>query len=708
MLAALACVLVVLLIECVGFNLPFWRTLGASTDSASADNAMGPGLVRTDAGALRVADPTSAWLEVPADGTSDYARVDVRAARQDALRVFHLRVTFADGDGTGVVRSVSTSSSRSLFLRAPGSGTMRVWVEEAKGAVVPIEAVRANVRVPFSFSPMRVALMAGVLIAAAAWRPRSRLWRIPVDPSSRGQRLAFAALTAPFAVATVANVAWQMRYAVPLSFHMTGGYTYDIDQYGHLADALLHGRVSLDLPVPPELASAADPYDVATRRRLLDAGVSPIYWDYAFHDGRWYSYFGVVPAVLLFAPYRALTGRMLSSAAAVHLLMFLALVFLWLLAIRLVVCLAPRTSVAAVSILLAFMPLASNAVYLAYRTNFYSVPFAASLALTTLGLWLWLGAQTTKRPLNPADRWRVEGAPELSLPRLGLGAACIALNFGCRPTFCLAALLGIPLFWPQIRAMAGDLRARRIHVAHALRAPGVVLGAALVPVVPLALYNHVRFGSFLTFGNEYQFTVTDMTAFSQPLRDVPLMVGYYLLLPVRLVDAFPFVALSPTPLPQWAFAEPMVGGLVVMCPMLLAALALPWAARRGRRPALMALPVAALAIGMLVVVFDAASAGLGWRYMGDFGWLFALAALPGLLWALNGARIGDDAVDADVVRTTGATTTWPVRIMRFVVPLALFLSLLVNVLCLFTPGRQDQMIGTNPGLFHDVASWFVL
>lgn len=712
--AALVAVLVVLAVECVGFNLPFWRTLGASTDSASSTNAMGAGLERTDTGLLRVTDPTDAWIEVKADGTSDYARVDALEPKQDALRVIHLRVTFPAGangtnsangtngtTATNATQSVSPWSPRSLFLKAHGTGVMRVWVEEAKGSVIPIEAVRANVRVPFSFSPARVALMLGVLLLAALWRPRSRLWRVALDPSNRRQRFAFAGLVTPFAVATAANVIWQMRYATPLTFHQPDGYTYDIDQYGHLADALLNGRVSLDLLVPDALAAAPDPYDVTTRSRLLAEGVSPIYWDYAFHDGHWYSYFGVVPAVVLFAPYRALTGRMLSSAAAVYLFMFIALVFIWLLTIRLIVRLAPRTSLAATSMMLLFVPLAANMPYLVYRTNFYSVPFAASLAFTAAGLWLWMGASTGKRPLNPADRWRMDGAPELSLPRLGLGAFLIAANFGCRPTFCLAALLGIPLFWPQIRAVVANLKARRVRVGHALRAPIVVLAAAAVPLAPLVWYNHARFGSFLEFGNDYQLTVTDMTAFRQPLAGVPAMVGYYLALPLRIVHEFPFVALSPTPLAEWAFTEPMVGGLFVLCPPLLAALALPFLRRRFAASHLMPMMATALALALLITVFDASSAGLGWRYMGDFGWLFALAALPGLLRAVNG---DGDGGDGDGCAPAPAGT----RIVRIVVLVMFAVMVLVNVLCLFTIGRQDQMIVTRPDLFHDVMTWFTL
>lgn len=64
-----------------------------------------------------------------------------------------------------------------------------------------------------------------------------------------------------------------------------GTYTYDFDQYDYVARALLDGHAWLDLDVPDALRDAADPYDVATRQRLLADGVSPVYWDYAFYQG---------------------------------------------------------------------------------------------------------------------------------------------------------------------------------------------------------------------------------------------------------------------------------------------------------------------------------------------------------------------------------------------------------------------------------------
>ena len=80
-IAVVTMLLAVLLIECVAFNLPYWRTRGASTDSAAYENTMGAGLERTDDGMLHSIDQTAAWLEVETDGSSDYARIDLVTVR---------------------------------------------------------------------------------------------------------------------------------------------------------------------------------------------------------------------------------------------------------------------------------------------------------------------------------------------------------------------------------------------------------------------------------------------------------------------------------------------------------------------------------------------------------------------------------------------------------------------------------------------------
>ena len=429
LIALLAAVAAIAAMECIVFNLPFWRTLGASTDTNAVHNTLGSGLTRRNDGMLTVTDPTKAYLELTADGTSNYLRIDTESskvidkAREQAeaeskanddkevfkpLATIHVR---ADVDGiTGKAQSMNPDAIRSHYVKAPGAGIVRIWIQEERGAIVPVTDARANVRVPFVINWMRVLAMALVLLMIAVWRPGSHLWRITLDPSSTRQRLAFVGLMAIPTLLIGASIIHELWYASPLVFHVSGDYTYDFDQYGHVADALVAGRPWLDLPVPEQLAATEHPYDVATRAQLLANGASPLYWDYAYYDGHWYSYFGVLPAVLLFVPYRLLTGHNLPTSAAEYILVLLFIIFFSLLVLRVIHRVMPKTSVAAASLVVVSSLVSAQVGYLLYRTNFYQIPFAASLTLTSLGLWLWLGADTSRRPLRPSDRWQAGDA----------------------------------------------------------------------------------------------------------------------------------------------------------------------------------------------------------------------------------------------------------------------------------------------------------
>lgn len=220
-----------------------------------------------------------------------------------------------------------------------------------------------------------------------------------------------------------------------------------------------------------------------------------------------------------------------------------------------------------------------------------------------------------------------------------------------------------------------------------------MLVPALVVVVPLFAYNMVRFSSPFDFGSSYQLTVTDMTSYHQSWSNFVWTVAYYLFLPLRWTDTFPFLAVDPAPLKDWGFAEAMPGGLFVMVPLALAALACPFLRKRmrvrghaGMWPTL----VMFLLLGLLIVALDARLGGLGWRYIADFGWLFALASLPLMLIALDCER---------------PRLRWLLRVL--VLALLLF-TLSLTVLSLFLYGRDDEMIRNDPGLFHDVQSWFTL
>jgi hypothetical protein len=764
--------LAILAVECALFNHAFWEGIAASTDSDAAQNTFGAGLARTDSGLLKVTDPTRAYLELGADGTSSFARIDplvLHSSQSEGRRGLDRVQVRLDCDGyAGRVQTIDLRTPRSLYVRADARSTVRLWIQEPAGSLIPIQAVRANVRVPFQFDWLRVAAMAALLLLFVCWRPGSSWWRTELDPASPYQRALLAVMAAAVLAVAGIGVAQQLQMTKPLDFHASGAYTYDFDQYGHLADSLLHGRLSLDLPVPDALAKAADPYSTVTRERLLARGVSPIYWDYAFYQGHWYSYFGVLPALALFLPYRALSslwvpgGMMLPASAAVLLLSAAFIVFGSLLAIRLVRRVAPHASLAAASMSVTLLLIGSNIAYLMLRRNFYSVPFAASLLISALGLWFWLGSTPQATKASRQHRgdmvqgrrthavWHIGNAPAVSLPRLAAGSLCISANIGCRPTFTLVALLGFPIFARQLAALGVSLR-HRITMYRAgsargsssrvtaprtakqivaepetvvrnpvpggrgsLRAAAVVALPALLMVVPIGIYNALRFGSPFDFGEGYQLTVTDMTRYAPSSSNIIAIIGYSLFLPWRFVHSFPFLAIAPAPLAQWAYVEPMAGGLFMLCPTLLLIWALPMLWRRLQGSRLWGFLAGCLMLGLVLTLVDAARGGLGWRYMSDYGWLFSLGAIGAMLAILRetdreGASRGlGDTAATPSMRTSASAASIALWCVRAFTMTLMLVSIAIAVLSLFVPGRDDALIRTDPVLYYTVRSWFAL
>ncbi len=139
LIALLAAIAAIAAMECIVFNLPFWRTLGASTDTNAVHNTLGSGLTRRNDGMLTVTDPTKAYLELTADGTSDYLRIDTASSKvidkareqaeaeseaNDDKEVFNPLATIhvrADVDGiTGQAQSMNPDANRQPLCQGTG------------------------------------------------------------------------------------------------------------------------------------------------------------------------------------------------------------------------------------------------------------------------------------------------------------------------------------------------------------------------------------------------------------------------------------------------------------------------------------------------------------------------------------------------------------------------------------------------------------
>lgn len=372
--------------------------------------------------------------------------------------------------------------------------------------------IRLNPVVPLWFSFLRMAGLYFVLCFLYLFRPSSSVYHISY------LRISTPLRTAMLALLFLAHIAvfWKLTGLDP---SYTGGIPEHHRQYQKLAEALREGSVAL-LEKPAEaFLSMTNPYDLDYRRDILIRNNATYLWDTAYFEGKYYVYFGVVPALLFHFPYHVLTGGALSNHIAVF--FSLALLLLGMIGAlhEILKKWFPGLSLGTWFLTTETFLLGSNLIYMAKRPDLYHLPIVTGLALGMLGLFCFL---------------RADGKDRISLKYLAAGACLTALTVGCRPQLILFAVFPVILFRKYLfcRDFYRKKEGRQAMIAAAVP---VILVAAF-----LMYYNYARFGSVFDFGASYNLTTNDMRYRGWVWGRIPLGLFVYLVQPMRLITEFPF------------------------------------------------------------------------------------------------------------------------------------------------------------------------
>lgn len=376
-------------------------------------------------------------------------------------------------------------------------------------------------------------------------------------------------------------------------------YTEDAQsEYDELAEALLSGSMQLPEEPPTWLDAMDNPYDTEARD-VLEEQTGELYkWDWAYFEGHYYVYFGIVPCLLFFVPYHLITGGgLLPTGIPVLVTLIAYIIGLAALLSSIAKSRFPRVRIRDALIAFAGAFLCSGLVYAASYPSLYQIPATTSLAFSIWGLFFW---------------WRAYESDRTSF--YAAGSVCIALLLGCRPPMVAVALFGL---FPLVRLLKRENG--RIARFCALALPFLVAAAGV------CAYNYARFGSPLNFGATYNLTAVDLTTRSFNLAQIPVGLYHYLIQLPELSASVPF--LLPVDL-SYAFStgnflEDMPGGILACMPFLWTVFFC-WYNKSARWSILSVL--CAVCVCVILVVADAMFGGIAGRYQMDFCFLFAVAA----------------------------------------------------------------------------------
>ena len=409
-------------------------------------------------------------------------------------------------------------------------------------------------------------------------------------------------------VGVCAVVIGMYAYTAPLGRLEASSLNAADTYYNLLVQGFRAGQLNLKKVVPPRFARLADPYDPVANG--LYQNFAYRMRDLSYYQGRFYIYFGVTPALILFWPFVALTGHYLFDRQAVTIFCAIGLLASLGLLRALWRRYFPEVSVWVVAACALALGLVSGLPMMLPRSEIHEVAESCGYMLAMLSLGaIWCALHESDR----RAQW------------LAASSAAYGLAVGARPSLLFGAvilLVPVAQAWPEWRRV------------------GRLLVAATVPItligLGLMLYNARRFDNPFEFGWRYQLASKrqlEMQFLS--LRYLWFNFRVYFLEPARWSRQFPFVRdIAVPPLPKGYYLVDSTFGILADTPLVWVALAAPlaWRRRSSQGASVLRLFVAATALffgvcALTVGLFCAASP----RYAVDFLPALVLLAVVGIL-----------------------------------------------------------------------------
>jgi len=499
------------------------------------------------------------------------------------------------------------------------SGMTVSFILEENESVI-LNGIYLNTERPFSFSFIRILIVLAFLSFVYLFSPKSDFNKMKFNENKETY-----SVLATFFICILSGVITVLAVINPLFLGITinkNGLEFtrlpmeNHNMYDELAVAFLDGKTYIDSDdVPDSLKELSNPYDTSLRFFKSQQTGDKYRWDVAYFDGHYYVYFGIVPLLLMYLPFRLIFKAPFPTTLGIIIFAILFSVGVYKLLTLIAEKKFRNITVGNLLLILITSIISCGLIFLVKRPDFYGIPVITGMTFSVFGIYNWLYGL-----YNEKHRYL----------RFLLGSLSMALVAGCRPQMLLLTFLAIPLFFRKYIINKEIKSKKGIRELILLLSPYVVVASGLM------FYNFIRFGSPFDFGSNYQLTTNDVTRRGMNMGRTFLGFFTYLFQTPVFTAKFPFLqkVTIDTNYVGKTIVENCFGGLITSTPILWFIGLLGKAKETLKEKKLLSYTLLLLFFGFTIVFFDTQAGGLLQRYISDFGFIFFGAVIL-IIFALS-------------------------------------------------------------------------
>lgn len=388
-----------------------------------------------------------------------------------------------------------------------------------------VKSVVLNEPIPFEISFFRIGIIE-ILAVLAYSICCVESFKAPYSSKKRLCHIIFYGTTIVCCLLAFFIINRELGKNVTIKDQLKLNYGNQITQ--ELVDAFENGQVSL-LDTPDEsIKDIENPYDWSQRN---ENGGS-FAWDHLYYNGKYYSYYGVAPVLLLYLPYHLITGHYCSTNLSIMLFSIIGMIFLTLSYTQFIKKffkdIPAGIAVAGHIIIMS----ACGIWYSVGRNIFYEISMSSGFMFVAMGTFFLLSSNLVS-------------SGKLSYVKTALSSLFLATAVLCRPTlavYCICACVYIAYgFFKKDNTI---LNKNGETVTIPVKRTAFLI-CAIVPFVVLGgfqmWYNYIRFGSPIDFGIQYSLTINDFTHSQYHTIFVIIGLFNYLLAPPAFSPEYPFI-----------------------------------------------------------------------------------------------------------------------------------------------------------------------